>query len=77
MIVSIRRECVDSLVVLGERQMRRIPNDYFSHYHRWRCHQPLEVDCPERRPGQPVEVGQVVRIREAGDPYQHYERAAA
>jgi transposase InsO family protein len=77
LIGSVRRECLDSVVVLSERHLRRILKDYFVHYHRWRCHQSLEMDCPESRPVQPPEVGQVVEVREAGGLYRHYERVAA
>ena len=74
MIGSIRRECLENVVVLSERHLRRILSDYFSHYHRRRCHQALEMDCPEPRPVRPPEVGEVV---EAGGLYRHYERVAA
>jgi transposase InsO family protein len=77
MIGSIRRECLDNVVVLGERHLRRILKDYFAHYHRWRCHQSLEMDCPEPRAVQPPEVGGVVEVVEAGGLYRHYERLAA
>jgi hypothetical protein len=76
-IDSIRRECLDHVVVPGERHLWRIPKDYFAHYHRWRCHQTLEMDCSELRPVQPPVVGKVVEVREAGGLYRHYERAAA
>jgi transposase InsO family protein len=77
MIGSIRRECLDNVVVLSERHLRRILKDYFAHYHRWRCHQSLEMDCPEPRPVQPPEVGEIVEVVEAGGLYRHYERLAA
>jgi hypothetical protein len=77
MIGSICRECFDHVVVLSERHLRRILNDYFSHYHRWRCHQALEMDCPEPRAVQPPEVGKVVEVREAGGLYRHREQPAA
>ena len=77
MIGSVRRECLDNVVVLSERHLRRILKDYFAHYHRWRCHQSLGMDCPEPRAVQPPEGGEVVEIREAGGLYRHYERAAA
>jgi transposase InsO family protein len=64
-------------VVLSERHLRRILEDYFSHYHCWRCHQSLEMDCPELRPTQPPEVGEVVEVPEASGLYRHCERAAA
>jgi putative transposase len=77
MIGSVRRECLDNLVVLSARHLRRILEDYFARYHSWRCHQSLEMDCPEPRGVQPPEVGEVVEIREAGGLYRNYERAAA
>ena len=77
MIGSVRRECLANVVVLSERHLRRILKDYFSHYHRWRCHQSLAMDCPEPRPVQPPEVGEVVEVREASGLYRHYERLAA
>ena len=43
------------------------------HCHRWRCHQSLEMDCPEPRAVQPPEVGEVVEGREASGLYRHYE----
>jgi hypothetical protein len=51
--------------------------DYLRHYHRWRCHQSLDMDCPEPRPVQPPEQGCVVEITESGGLYRHYERLAA
>ena len=76
MIGSIRRECLYNIVVLSERHLRRILKVYFSHYHHWRCHQSLEMDCPETRAVQPPEVHEVVEVREAGSLYRHYERVA-
>ncbi len=77
LIGTIRRECLANVVVLGKRHLRRVLADYFAHYHRWRCHQSLDFDCPEPRPMQPPEQGRVVEIAEAGGLYRHYERLAA
>jgi transposase InsO family protein len=77
MIGSVRRECLDNVVVLSERHLQRILKDYFAHYHSWRCQQSLEMDWSEPRAVQPPEDGQVAPIREAGGLYRHYERAAA
>jgi putative transposase len=41
---SIRRECLANLVVLNERHLRRHLVSYFTNYHRWRCHQSLQMD---------------------------------
>jgi len=50
---------------------------YFDHYHRWRCHRGLEMDCPEPRPIQSRQQGDVVEVAESGGMYRHYERLAA
>jgi len=77
MIGSIRRECLQHVVVLSERHLRRILADYLAHYHLWRCHRSLDMDCPQPRPVQPPDTGDVVEIAEAGGLYRHYERRAA
>jgi transposase InsO family protein len=76
-IGSIRRECLDHVIVLHERHLRRLLGDYFEHYHRWRCHRSLAMDCPAPRPVQRPEHGHVVQVAEAGGLYRHYERRAA
>ncbi len=74
---SVRRECLDQVIVLDERHLRRLLGDYFQHYHRWRCHRSLAMDCLEPRPVQGPERGHVVEVAEAGGLYRHYERRAA
>ena len=76
-IGSIRRECLDHVIVLDEQHLRRILGAYFQHYHRWRCHRSLSMDCPTPRAVQKPEFGRVVEIAEAGGLYRHYERRAA
>ena len=76
-IGSIRRECLDNVIVFNERHLRRLLGDYFEHYHRWRCHRSLAMDCPEPRAVQGPELGEVVEVAEAGGFYRHYERRAA
>jgi putative transposase len=76
-IGSIRRECLDHVIVLNERHLSRLLGDYLEHYHRWRCHRSLAMDCPLPRPVHGPELGQVVEVEEAGGLYRHYERRAA
>ncbi len=76
-IGSIRRECLDHVVVLNERHLRWLLGDYFAHYHRWRCDRSLAMDCPVPRPVQRPELGEIVEVAEAGGLYRHYERRAA
>ncbi len=77
MIGSIRRDCLDHIVVLNERQLKRILTSYFSYYHRWRTHLSLEMDSPSSRPMQQQGSGIVVQFPELGGLHHHYERVAA
>jgi hypothetical protein len=53
LIVSVRRECLDHIVVLGERHLRRILTAYFAYYHRARTHLSLDKVAPGERPIEP------------------------
>ena len=46
-IGSIRRECLDHVIVFSEASLRRILSSYFSSYHTCRCELSLEKDSPE------------------------------
>jgi transposase InsO family protein len=76
-IGSIRRDCLDQVIVLNEPQLKRILNRYFDYYHRWRTHLSLEMDTPESRLVQRSAFGEVVQFLEVGDLHHHYERLAA
>jgi len=77
LIGSIRRECLNHVIVMNESHLRRFLTGYFSYYHRWRVHQSLEMDCPESRVVQPSKQDRVIEIAELGGLHHHYERAAA
>lgn len=61
-IGSIRRECLDHLIVFNEVSLRRTLRSYFHYYHKSRTHLSLAKDSPEPRPIQPVEMGRVVAV---------------
>jgi transposase InsO family protein len=46
LIGSIRRECVDHMVVLGEAHLRRVLNSYAGYYNESRIHRSLSKDAP-------------------------------
>lgn len=77
LIGSIRRECLDHVIVLNEEHLRRILRRYLAHYHSWRTHLSLDMDCPESRAVHPPEAGEVIEIPEVGGLHHHYERRAA
>src|SRR3989442_15567098 len=62
LIDSIRRECLNHVLVLGERHLRRTLARYFSYYHRARTHLALDKDAPDVRPVELSEAGTVVEI---------------
>jgi putative transposase len=76
-IGSIRRECLDHLIVFNERSLKRHLQAYSDYYHRSRCHLALAKDAPEERPVQPPEQGRVVSIPQVGGLHHRYERRAA
>src|SRR5262244_2822922 len=61
-IGSIRRECLNHVIVLSEESLRRTLLSYFSYYHRSRLHLSLERDSPESRSVQ--SVGRIVAFPE-------------
>jgi len=76
-IGSIRRECLDHVIVFNERSLRGILRSYLDYYHRSRTHLALGKDSPEPRSIQPPEVGRVVALPQVGGLHHRYERQAA
>jgi transposase InsO family protein len=76
-IGSIRRECLDHVVIFNERHLHRVLSSYLDYYHRTRTHLSLGKDCPHSRPIQPPRVGRVVAIPKVGGLHHRYERLAA
>jgi transposase InsO family protein len=77
LIGSIRRECLDHVIVLGEDHLRRTLRRYFDYYHRSRTHLSLEMDSPDGRQVQPPDRGDMVEFPEVGGLHHRYERRAA
>jgi putative transposase len=76
-IGSIRRECLDHVIVFDERHLRRVLSTYFEYHHRSRMHLSLGKDCPEPRPIQPSSAGTVIAFPKVGGLHHRYERRAA
>ncbi len=76
-IGSIRQECLDNIIVLNKKHLKRTLTSYFDYYHRWRTHLSLDMDAPEHRPVQPPELGEVLEFSDIGGLQRHYERRAA
>jgi hypothetical protein len=73
LIGSIRRECVDHFIVLGEAHLRRVLKSYAHYYNETRTHLALHKDAPVSRP---VQRSGMVRSRAIlGGLHHHFDRA--
>ena len=72
LIGSIRRECVDHIVVLGETHLRRILQTYTCYYNKIRTHRSLDKDAPVPRPVQ--RTGSIKPYPILGGLHHHYVR---
>jgi len=72
-IGSIRRECLDYIVIFNERHLRRVLSSYADHYHRSRTHLSLDKDCPDPRPVTPARSGRVVASPQVNGLHHRYE----
>jgi transposase InsO family protein len=77
MIGSIRRECLDHMIVLNEQHLRRIIAAYLRYYHAARTHLSLDKDAPEGRRTQPPDAGKVVAMPHLVGLHHEYVRLAA
>jgi transposase InsO family protein len=77
LIGSIRRECLDHVIVLNEAHLRRVLTTCREYYHRARTHLGLAKDAPDHRPASETTIGPIVAIPEVGGLHHRYERRAA
>jgi transposase InsO family protein len=76
-IGSIRRECLDHVIVLNQTHLRRVLTLYSRYYHRSRTHLGLDKDAPDPRPVALPSAGSIIAIEEVGGLHHRYERQAA
>ena len=50
LIGTLRRECLDHMIVINERHLRHVLGEYACHYNGMRPHRSLSLDAPEGRP---------------------------
>ena len=77
LIGSIRRECLDHIIVLNERHLLRVLRSYASYYHSSRTHRSLDNDSPDSRPIEPPEMGDVAVLPQVGGLHHRYTRQLA
>ena len=76
-IGSIRRDCLDHVIVCNEQHLRRILRNYFDYYHSCRTHLSLNKDSPQPRSVEYAELGNIVALPRVGGLHHLYRRAAA
>ena len=79
-VLSARQDLLNTVIVLGERHLRRMLRDYIRFYHEDRCHLGLERDCPLIRPvsGRPDPKARIAALPRVGGLHHRYEwRAVA
>src|ERR1035437_9837927 len=74
-IGSIKRECLDHLIIINENHLRSILTDYISYYNKYRTHLGINKDSPE---GRPIEIaGKIDKIPVVNGLHHVYFRQAA
>jgi len=76
-IGSVRRECLDHVVIFNENHLRRVLKSYLRYYHVSRTHLALRKDAPDSRSVEPPTLGRVVALPEVGGLHHRYTRRAA
>ena len=75
-IGSIRRECMNHVIIFNERHLRKVLKSYARYYHEARTHLSLDKQSPVLRSIETPEQGKVVAIPHVGALHHEYRRAA-
>jgi putative transposase len=74
---TLRRECLDHVLVLGERHLRKVLAGYARHYNGHRPHQALQQESPQGWPSRAVDItARIERGQVLGGMISEYRRAA-
>ena len=76
LIGSIRRECLNHVIVINERHLKKLLRAYFIYYHKARTHLALDKQCPEPRSVESPDQGTVIAFPHIGGLHHEYRRAA-
>jgi transposase InsO family protein len=74
---TLRRECLDHVLILGQQHLRNVLHEYARHYNGHRPHQALQQQSPHRQPGRAVDITARIERRQVLDGLiSEYRRAA-
>jgi transposase InsO family protein len=77
LVGTLRRECLDHLIVVNERHLRALLAEYAAHYNAARPHRALALDSPDGRPVVRLASGRIVGRPVLGGLHHEYEWVAA
>jgi putative transposase len=77
LIGTLRRDCLDHVIVFNERHLNRVIREYVDYYHRHRTHRAQERDCPVPRKVEAADQGEIVEFPFVGGLHHRYARRAA
>ena len=67
---TLRRECLDHVLILGERHLRKVLAEYARHYNGHRPHQALQQRSPQRQPSQAIDITARIERRQVLDGFR-------
>ena len=74
---TLRRECLDHVLILGEQHLRNVLAEYARHYNSHRAHQGLQQEAPQRQPSDAIDItARIERRQVLGGLISEYRRAA-
>ena len=76
-IETLRRDCLDHVIVVGEQHLRRIVRTYLEYYHGSRIHLALDKDAPEPREREATDGGNVIALPMVSGLHHRYTRRAS
>ena len=76
LIGSIRRECLDHVIIFNECHLKKLLRAYVIYYHTARTHLALDKQCPEPRSVELPDQGTVIAFAHVGGLHHEYRRAA-
>ena len=76
-IGTLRRECLDHVIVLNEQHLLRVLHEYVDHYNEMRPHRSLALDSPDGRPPQPMPESAQIISRPVLGGLHHFPRTGA
>ena len=74
---TVRLECLDHILIFGERHLERVLREYIGHSNRERPHRGLSLETPEPRLSKDGADGEIVRVAKLGGLINEYHQKAA